>query len=376
MKAQNLPTIKWLPALLLGILAVIIGVEGSLGMDLHREWWFVVLVGITVLDLAYEAVRNLKRGVSFCFSHLGLMFILLGGYAGAPAYREGTLIAVKGEGRSMAISAKGEAVPLPFSVELEDFSIDYYEDGVSPKQFTSSISTGAKVLKISVNHPKIYKGYWIYQSDYDHFFQEYSILKVVRDPMLPLAFIGMILMVISAVLGLKNTWESKAVLPLVAILAFGFAALSLARINFSILVPALRSLWFVPHLIVYMIAYALMAVALAVSFAALINSKIPESFARKLLSTASSLLLIGMICGAIWAKYAWGDYWTWDAKECWAAVTWLFTLMASHIPSRKDGKRKAILFVSILLAFLAMQVTWYGVGYLPASRTSLHTYTK
>ena len=37
------------------------------------------------------------------------------------------------------------------------------------------------------------------------------------------------------------------------------------------------------------------------------------------------------------------------------------------------GRRTAVL-ICILLAFLAMQVAWYGVDYLPAAQSSMHAY--
>jgi ABC-type transport system involved in cytochrome c biogenesis, permease component len=79
-----------------------------------------------------------------------------------------------------------------------------------------------------------------------------------------------------------------------------------------------------------------------------------------------------MICGAVWAQQAWGSYWTWDGKECWAAATWLFTLAATHAPAT----RKKLIIVLTAIAFIAMNVTWYGVNYLPSSTQSLHTYTQ
>ena len=33
-------------------------------------------------------------------------------------------------------------------------------------------------------------------------------------------------------------------------------------------------------------------------------------------------MTLGMLSGAIWAKEAWGHYWSWDPKETWAAATW------------------------------------------------------
>ena len=77
-----------------------------------------------------------------------------------------------------------------------------------------------------------------------------------------------------------------------------------------------------------------------------------------------------MLCGAVWAKQAWGDYWTWDPKECWAAATWLLTLAGTHLP------KKNLKLAFAVIAFLAMQMTWYGVNHLPPSSNSLHTYNQ
>jgi cytochrome c-type biogenesis protein CcsB len=36
------------------------------------------------------------------------------------------------------------------------------------------------------------------------------------------------------------------------------------------------------------------------------------------------LLALGIISGAVWAQVAWGEWWTWDPKETWALLAWLF----------------------------------------------------
>lgn len=136
--------------------------------------------------------------------------------------------------------------------------------------------------------------------------------------------------------------------------------------------PALRSLWFVPHLIIYMLAYAILAISVITGIVTLFSEKIPSGLPSRLLATSSSLLLAGMICGAVWAQQAWGSYWTWDAKECWAAATWLLSLAGTHLPG--SGRKNRLLFT--VLAFIAMQMTWYGVNFLPSSGQSLHTYNQ
>lgn len=372
---RNGKMMKWLTggisvAASIVVASVFIAVEGVWGIGLFRHLVFVAVVVLLLLSLGYAALSDWNHK-SYCalMSHLGLFLVLSGGLFGAPDRIDVQMrVFVDGVEEHMAIDESGNVSLLPFNVALKDFAIDYYEDGFSPKQYTSTLSIDGRECLTSVNHPARYKGYHIYQSGYDTDNGRYSILKIVRDPWLPVVLFGALLLVLSAILSLKIVWRSWKSIVVAIALAVVFALLSVARIKFGTLMPALRSLWFVPHLIVYMLAYAVMAMSVIVAVISLFSGKTPANLSGKLLSTASSLLLIGMICGAVWAQQAWGNYWTWDAKECWAAVTWLLTLAATHV----HGKRTRIIFT--ILAFMAIQITWYGVNYLPAANNSLHTY--
>ena len=54
-----------------------------------------------------------------------------------------------------------------------------------------------------------------------------------------------------------------------------------------------------------------------------------------------AFLTIGMLFGALWAKEAWGHYWSWDPKETWAAITWLAYL----VYVRRDKESKEVITV-------------------------------
>lgn len=171
-------------------------------------------------------------------------------------------------------------------------------------------------------------------------------------------------------------WRYGFLLPFAAVLAGVFTLLDILRpeIHSATLMPALQSGWFVPHVAVYMLAYAVTAAALAVAAASLFRRPGLLADADRLVRIASALMLLGMLSGAVWARQAWGSYWAWDAKENWAAATWLLTLAYLHFRLRSPSRRAAA--VGLLAAtFLALQVTWYGVNYLPAAKKSLHTYT-
>ena len=374
-KAAGWMTKPWISAALLAMLAVLCAVEGTWSLGLYHWWGFLAIVLMTILSIGVTCIKAIKerKSLAFILVHSGIFLVLFGGFFGAADVRDGRMAVWSDEQappERLAIMENGKTFPLPFDIRLKEFRTDFYEDGISPKQYSSTLTIDGKELTTAVNHPCRYKGYWIYQSDYDHEYGRYSVLKVVRDPWLGVVFLGMILLAIAALMEVKKTWKGRWVIPVIVVLAAGFTALSLARINLGTMMPALRSLWFIPHVIIYMLAYSVMAVTLVMGLIALFGRKGAEDAGRKMLATASSLLVLGMLCGAIWAKYAWGQYWTWDGKECWAAATWLLTLLGTHIPK----KNARILVATALIFFAAMQITWYGVNYLPSSQYSLHTY--
>lgn len=366
------PASRQMSLILLLISSVLLAVEGSWSIGIFHHWTFIAVIVLVLIVLGITSIKDFShKSLSAFLSHSGLFLVLSGGLFGAPDSTDAMMkVHIGGRDEHIAIDANGNAVPLPFSVLLEDFNIDFYEDGASPKQFTSTLSIDGRTTQASVNHPCRYKGYRIYQSGYDMDSGQYSVLKIVRDPWLPVVALGALVLLLGALLSLKTVWSNWKVLAAALLLAVVFALISLARIRFGTLPPALRSLWFAPHLIVYMLAYSILALAVITGSVSMFSAKSPKVLPEKLLSTASSLLLIGMLCGAVWAKQAWGDYWTWDAKECWAAATWLLTLAGTHVP------RKGLRFSLAVIAFLAMQMTWYGVNYLPSSMQSLHTYNQ
>ncbi|WP_291490643.1 c-type cytochrome biogenesis protein CcsB [Desulfurella sp.] len=81
------------------------------------------------------------------------------------------------------------------------------------------------------------------------------------------------------------------------------------------------------------------------------------------------LLTIGIITGSIWAKYAWGGYWSWDPKETWSFITWIIYLINLHFARKKKSAR----FLAYLgvIGFLSVLITYLGVNFvLPG----LHSY--
>ncbi|MDF9832593.1 ABC-type transport system involved in cytochrome c biogenesis permease subunit [Ereboglobus sp. PH5-5] len=147
------------------------------------------------------------------------------------------------------------------------------------------------------------------------------------------------------------------------------------------LMPALQSIWFVPHVLVYIFAYAIFAASSAVAVRGLwLAYRTPArdtgvALASRLVYLGFGFLTLGLLFGALWAKEAWGHYWTWDPKETWALLTWLGYLAYMHIRYRHPEAVRPALWV-LALSFVLLLICWFGVNYLPSAAQSVHTYTR
>lgn len=178
-------------------------------------------------------------------------------------------------------------------------------------------------------------------------------------------------------------WQFRWILSFSTLLATVFMVINILKpeIHDQTLMPALQSVWFVPHVSVYMFSYALLGCATLLAIGALTTqSDKMDNAIERLLYGGLAFVTIGMFTGTIWAKDAWGAYWSWDAKEAWAAVTWSLYLIAVHLALRPSTYRsvwqKRIYYITLIMAFLALQMCWWGVNYLPTASQSIHTYNQ
>jgi ABC-type transport system involved in cytochrome c biogenesis permease subunit len=178
-------------------------------------------------------------------------------------------------------------------------------------------------------------------------------------------------------------WGYRWILSFSTLLSALFIVVNIARpeIHNKVLMPALQSPWFAPHVIIYIFSYAILgAVTLIALFYLFRGEKLQER--DRIMETTDNLvyvglafLTIGMLMGAIWAKEAWGHYWSWDPKETWAAATWLGYLLYIHYRLRKRSKESTSMLI-LIGTFILLQVCWYGVNYLPSAQgRSVHTYS-
>ena len=147
------------------------------------------------------------------------------------------------------------------------------------------------------------------------------------------------------------------------------------------LMPVLNSPLLSIHVAVIMMAYALFAIVMLNSAAALVMHRfvhLPQAWVaqsavagRILLYPAVFLLTAGIFIGAVWANVSWGRYWGWDPKEVWALITMLIYSTALHCKWLRCFCRPVFFHWFALLAFLSVLFTYFGVNYLLGG---LHSY--
>ncbi len=166
------------------------------------------------------------------------------------------------------------------------------------------------------------------------------------------------------------------------------------------IMPALKSNWMLVHVVTYMLGYAAFGISFVTSIIFLVvkpfarkgkedkgsgegSEILPRNFDKlsyKIVAFGFPFLTLGMITGAVWAKKAWGDYWSWDPKETWSLITWLAYLVYLHtpliLPKMNINKAKASVILSIwlLIAFGIVNFTFMGLNYLPSAADSEHIY--
>jgi ABC-type transport system involved in cytochrome c biogenesis permease subunit len=182
---------------------------------------------------------------------------------------------------------------------------------------------------------------------------------------------------------------------IVAGLALMVAMMGRSGATVSHLMPVLASPLLSIHVLLVMASYALLAIIAILSATSLCQRRKANGNSERLTATAAMLLYpavfllaAGIFVGAVWANQSWGRYWGWDPKETWALITLLIYALPLHAvsfpsfnfaekavtandaqkPARHSGK---FFNIYLLLAFLSVLMTYFGVNYL---LSGMHSY--
>jgi cytochrome c-type biogenesis protein CcsB len=152
------------------------------------------------------------------------------------------------------------------------------------------------------------------------------------------------------------------------------------------LVPALKSVWLVIHVVVAFLAVAVFTIGFSIGVVYLVRRRREEhpperpNFVETLPSAAAleraayGLNMVGfilwtftLVAGAIWAQKAWSSYWTWDPKEVWTFVVWVVYAAYMHARATAGWEpRKAMWialagYVCVLLNFTVVNLVFTGL---------------
>jgi cytochrome c-type biogenesis protein CcsB len=151
-----------------------------------------------------------------------------------------------------------------------------------------------------------------------------------------------------------------------------------------------KSFWLVSHVTVIFIGEAAFALACGLGvlyllqeheiktkkhrffFKRLPSLEMLDSIGHVCILVGFAMLTLGLITGLVYAKAFWGRFWSWDPKEVWAGITWLFyaVLLHERLTVGWRGRRSAIMAI---IGFAVLLFTFLGVNLLMTGHHEVFT---
>jgi cytochrome c-type biogenesis protein CcsB len=189
-----------------------------------------------------------------------------------------------------------------------------------------------------------------------------------------------------AIAGFFLVFQSRFKLKVLGIYAAPLIALVMVAVSAVPKTPIqdqsiFKSFWLVSHVIAVFVGNAAFALACGIGILYLvqehgIKARNPGFFFKRLPSldmldvtgytciiVGFTLLTFGLITGFVYAKSVWGRFWSWDPKEVWSGITWLFyaALLHERLTVGWRGRRAAIMAI---IGFAILLFTFLGVNLL------------
>lgn len=197
------------------------------------------------------------------------------------------------------------------------------------------------------------------------------IIRTIVSKHLPYSNFYETLIFLSFIYNLKISFLSKypiktkgiLIIPVVIILS-GSLTVPFELKEISELDPILNSIWFNIHIPAFMIGY----LSIISSFVLLLIDRL-RIYQNEIyifeMKIATIFNLIGIVSGSIWAKEAWGNYWSWDPKEVGALLILIISIAFLLVKDKKIRFIISIIIISMLL------ITYIGLSFLVSG---LHSY--
>jgi cytochrome c biogenesis protein len=166
--------------------------------DLYHSWYFIGLLVLLGVSLVVCSIRRLAvdlKTVGSIVTHMSFVLILVGGAIKPLAGLEGVVELREGNQTNQLKVTEMRTTVLPFTVLLEDFSLERYAaNPQAVSEFVSRIHLIEAGLNtrasVRVNHPITYRSFRIYQLGYNPDDPTWSALLLVKDPGVPVVYSG------------------------------------------------------------------------------------------------------------------------------------------------------------------------------------------
>ncbi len=164
--------------------------------------------------------------------------------------------------------------------------------------------------------------------------------------------------------------------PLALLVLLPQAGAALLDKRLTPLYPALDTPWFATHVGFSFLGYGLFAAGLALAWVVLKGGS-EEAYraAARAALYGFSAFSAGMVCGGVWAYYAWGSYWIWTPKEIWSVVLWVYFAALTHLKFIRPGAgwpgwSRNLEMGAAAAGYFVMLTTFLGVSLLLRSSHS------
>jgi cytochrome c-type biogenesis protein CcsB len=156
------------------------------------------------------------------------------------------------------------------------------------------------------------------------------------------------------------------------------------------LMPALNSYWLKIHVSAASIASGVLLVGFVAAALTLVRTgyddgkrRFPYSLGHRLSDAqglerltfrvhafAFPIWTFAIICGAIWAREAWTQYWSWDPKETWSFISWVIYAGYLHARATPSVKKNVATWIAVI-GWCTMMINLFAINLVV---TGMHSY--
>lgn len=185
------------------VIEKLIGSDSAFSVIYHNPV-FIALWAITAVSgVIYLVKRGSIRKTAVFLLHIAFVMILTGALITMFAGKNGSIHLRQGQPVTEWASDEGFRQPLPFTLCLQEFNIEYYPGSMAASDYSSTVQLAdadeLSTHTISMNNILKYRGYRFYQASYDEDLKG-STLQVSYDPWgVTITYTGYILLLISMI---------------------------------------------------------------------------------------------------------------------------------------------------------------------------------